>query len=46
MTSVVGIRPKVENLCPVPRPKANTISDTTISDETTRPKPARCSRRA
>ena len=41
ITSVVGIRPNVENSCPVPSPKARTISATMISDETTRPKPGR-----
>jgi hypothetical protein len=38
--------PKVVKSWPVPSPNASTSSVTTISDETIRPKPARCSRSA
>ena len=38
--------PKVVKSWPVPSPNASTSSVTTISDETMRPKPARCSRSA
>jgi hypothetical protein len=42
----VGTRPVVEKWCPVPSPNASTIAATRISDETTRPAPARRSRGA
>ena len=40
MTAVVGMRPKVENSCPMPTPNANVSSATRKSDETTLSEPA------